>query len=135
MAQGSRLKVVAHPPGSRFITIMNADAVALALAGTKGRLQREQVEMQVEEVLQGLDPGKAGFVEALLFLFGWGSLSLPNVQWLASLALDCGATHPDLTKLAGIGMGGKYQGNMRRDLLQAFCHDNILPDPVPVEVT
>ena len=80
----------------------------------------------------GEDQDKCGFVQALLYLFGWGSLSLPNVQWLASLAIAADPSHPDLTALAGIGANGQYPNNMRRDLLNIFCKDDIIPEPVQV---
>ena len=83
----------------------------------------------------GEDQGKCGFVQALLYLFGWGSLSLPNVQWLASLAVSIGASHPDLTLLAGIGTNGQFANHMRRDLLARFCKDKVLPPLKEVEVT
>ena len=114
---------------------MDNQAVAMALVGRGGRLQQQDFQECMAEAGVEQVQDRCGLVEALLYLFGWGSLSLPNVQWLASLAVATGASHPDLTKLAGIGMNGKYPNHMRRDLLSLFCRDTILPEPVEVEVT
>ena len=36
--------------------------------------------------------------------------------------------------MAGIGAGGTFPGNMRRDLLRAFCPSMALPKPVQITV-
>ena len=62
------------------------------------------LQMQLEIEMEGLEDGGGGpgtdpLAEALLFLFGWGQLTLPNLQWLADCAVHSGRRHPDLLKL------------------------------------
>ena len=64
---------------------------------------------------------RSRLVEALLFLFGWGLLSAPAVQWLAAVVVQDGCTHPDLVRLSTVGTSGQWAGNARRDLLRKFA--------------
>ena len=68
-----------------------------------------------------VDQGGCSLVNALIYLFGWGLLSLPNVLWLANCAIEAGANDEELTVLATLGSSGKYAGNMRRDFGSSLC--------------
>ena len=91
--------------------------VARLLAGRGGRDQRNAYRHGdgADAVMRDAGGGCA-LVNALLYLFGWGILSLPNVQWIARSATEIGARDDELTILAEIGTKGLYAGNMRR-----FC--------------
>ena len=106
---------------------MDDKTVARALAGRGGRWQQSEFEPAGDE--------KCPLVDALLFLFSWGTLSLPEVNWLAKCSIASGASHRELDILAGLGASGEYKGNMRRDLLRNICKESFLPRPLPVEVT
>ena len=97
---------------------MDDAAVARLLADRGGRHQQAALVRLLDD-----DPmARSCFADALTNLFGWGALSLPNVQWLAScVKRDYAARpegHPDIDALAAIGASGEYPGNMRRDLLR-----------------
>ena len=111
---------------------MDNDAVFAALAGRGGRLQFEALGAEYDPG-EG-DDDKCDLVDALLYLFGWGLLSLPNINWLARCAVKAGAAHHELTLLAELGAHGLYPGNMRRDLLRNFCKGEKVPRPIEVSV-
>ena len=60
-------------------------------------------------------------------------LSAVLCQQLAHLALQDGAQHQDLLRLAMAGHWGQHQGNCHRDFMR-FCGQVAFPHPVPVKV-
>ena len=67
---------------------MNDADVAAAWLGRGGRLQQLDFEDEADMMSDFVDAmgdggEKCALVEALIFLFGWGRLSLPIVNWLA----------------------------------------------------
>ena len=107
--------------------------IASILAERGGRCQRMQFDRPSSSGEAMVD-SKCEFVDALLFMYGWGTLSMPNVNWLARTAILAGAAHPELSLLAELGGGGLYPGNMRRGLLRAFCKECKVPRPLEIEV-
>ena len=112
--------------------------VAAALLGRGGRLQQldfaDEADMFSDfDDAMGDGGEKCALVEALLFLFGWGRLSLPIVNWLAKAAISARAAHEELTVLASIGDGGKFPNNMRRDLMSHFCRGARVPRPLAID--
>ena len=90
----------------------------------------------VEESTMGDGMEICELVEALLFCFGWGLLSLPLVSWISRCAKKAGAAHAELDVLAGLGSNGLHPGNMRRDCLRHFVKGSTVPRPIlyPVPV-
>ena len=113
---------------------MDDAAVARVLMSRGGSAQQREIMNILRADEADEIPDTCEFAEALLFMFGWGIMSAPNIQWLASTAKLCGANHPDVDNIAGIGAAGLYAGNCRRDLLRAFGGDVRLPQPISIEV-
>ena len=95
---------------------MDDAATGRILIGRGGRLQDHAAREEAGGIYDGgdseadggapsedVDP-RCALVEALVFLFGWGILSLPNVVWIANCSIQAGAAHPDLTVLSRLGV-------------------------------
>ena len=115
---------------------MDDETVAFFLQDRGGRLQQGECYQTLGEDGMELntDAGDCPLARVLLNLWGWGLLSAPNLQWIASASKLSGASSGDLDKLASIGASGLYHNNMRRDLIRAFCAKATVPRPVLVEV-
>ena len=50
----------------------------------------------------------------------WGLMPTWKVQLIAEMAIDAGAKHPDLDRLAKLGSGGVHKNNMWRDLFARY---------------
>ena len=100
---------------------MDDAAVAWALLGRGGRLQQDYIAEEMDEVMGDAPPGDehCPLVEALLYLMGWGTLSLPNISWLARCAIASPTAHEELTIIAELGAHGEHPGNMRRGLFRS----------------
>lgn len=61
-------------------------------------------------------PKKSKLANLLLEHWAWGLLGASAVQVFASAAVQDGACHPDLNKLAAIGTSGANRRNCARDL-------------------
>ena len=70
----------------------------------------------------------------LLGLWAHGLLSAILIRDIADLAIQDGATHPQLFELAQAGTWGSHPGNAHRDLLRTFCPNVMLPQPFQVKV-
>ena len=53
----------------------------------------------------------------LIEKWGWGLISAPFLQQVASLSVEDGANHPDLKVLAKLGTSGKYPGKCHGELV------------------
>lgn len=116
------------------LSSMDSQTVAAILANHGGSHQRVAAAAAAASGrAAGVDP-PCEFADALLSLFGWGFLSAPHLQWLAATAQKAGANHPDVARLAALGSGGLYAGNMRRDVLRGFCRNSVLPAPLEIDV-
>ena len=83
----------------------------MEFGGYKQQLAKAKEEEEAER-----KPSK--LAAQLVEKWAWGAMSAPEVQLLASAALEDGLQHPDVAKLAKIGGSGKYPGNTHRDLLK-----------------
>lgn len=72
--------------------------------------------------------------DRLLEQWAWGLISTPQVQLLAAGALLDGAVRAELSTLAGLGGGGVWPGNTRRDLVHGFLRGLSMPLPAKVEI-
>ena len=81
-------------------------------------------EEEVKEEQADTKPSK--LAAALLSKWAWGSMSAPVVQALAAAAWEDGLAHDEVAKLARIGGGGKFPGNMHRDLMALTTPHNPL---------
>lgn len=107
------------------------DNVVRGMLSTRGgRLQR----LASAEFCLPAPAHRSSLVDALLSMVCWGSVSCPTARWLAKCALQDGASHPELSKLAGIGTEGTYPGNTRRDLLRQFMKRTTVPKCLLVRV-
>ena len=69
------------------------------------------------EKADGLEKHESPLASKLLHLWASGSLSAVMVRELANLALQDGADHPELVKLAQCGNWGAQPGNCHRQIL------------------
>ena len=86
------------------------------------------------EKADGLEKHESPLASKLLHLWASGSLSAVMVRELANLALQDGADHPELVKLAQCGNWGAQPGNCHRQILNKFCSDVMLPEPFSIKV-
>jgi len=86
------------------------------------------------EKADGLEKHESPLASKLLHLWASGSLSAVMVRELANLALQDGADHPELVKLAQCGNWGAQPGNCHRQILNKFCSDVMLPEPFNIKV-
>ena len=86
------------------------------------------------EKADGLEKHESPLASKLLHLWASGSLSAVMVRELANLALQDGADHPELVKLAQCGNWGAQPGNCHRQILNKFCSDVMLPEPFGIKV-
>ena len=113
---------------------MTDEDIERRLLDSGGRLQRDAAQEEAGGAVRG---PRCKLSEALLYLVGWGDISLPNMNWLARCALEgfqLGEPHADLVALAGLGASGEYPGNLRRDLFRKFVPSWDLPRPIAVAV-
>ena len=116
---------------------MNSDEIADRLRGRGGRLQSAEFDDDMSDGVP--ESQRCGLVEALLYLYGWGELSLPSLNWVGRCAMQAiedaiasGSPHEDLEAICKMGSYGEYPGNLRRDLFRHFAPDWNLPWPTPV---
>ena len=83
---------------------MDSDDIASQLRGRGGRLQSADFDDAMGDGFP--EPDRCDLVEALLYLYGWGELSLPSLSWVARCAMkaveesiDSGSAHVDLESL------------------------------------
>ena len=95
---------------------MDNYAVARALMGRGGSRQRVGFLGHMPEVMPP-EVGKSPLADALLFLFSWGMISMPVVNWLAKCAIEGDPNHPDLQKLAGLGAGWGLPGEYAKGFI------------------
>ena len=113
---------------------MDDRAIAEVLRDRGGSAQRMALSAAEDPDDVPMDGGDiCDLAEALLYLFGWGTLSLPNINWLARSAIKAGASHPELTVLAEMGGGGKFPNNMRRDMFRHFLKGAKVPRPLAIQ--
>eukprot|EP00971_Amphidinium_carterae_P329024 6461246-Amphidinium_carterae.4 len=72
---------------------------------------------------RGARPSK--LAKLLLEQWSWGHISAISLQAIAAAAEDDGCSHPDVSRLAGIGSRGVQAGNCSRDL-QAIVSVGVL---------
>ena len=78
---------------------MDAASVAFALRGRGGSRQQLELEAELPDdiPMESDDDSDCSdhceLVTALLYLFGWGFLSLPNMVWLAKMCYLLGQEH------------------------------------------
>ena len=93
----------ASVPGRREPSLdvtMDDRAIAEVLRDRGGSAQRMALAAAEDSDDVPMDGGDVcDLAEAFLYLFGWGTLSLPNINWLARSAIKAGASHPELTVL------------------------------------
>ena len=77
---------------------------------------------------------QSGLATKLLHLWSCGLLSAVLVRELAELAMQDGASHVELIKLAEAGAWGAHQGSAHRDIMSKFCSDVKLPEPFTLKV-
>jgi hypothetical protein len=70
----------------------------------------------------------------LLVRWGEGQLSASDVQELALLAAQSGATDAEVLFLSKLGSAGTQQGNISRDLKAAYLQGIAMPDPYMVTI-
>ena len=86
--------------------------IVASLYGRGGSIQRTAFDADLDDgdsSMAGSESSeneKCDLVEALLFLFGWGLLSMPLICWISRCAIKAGAHHPDLLVLANVGSAG-----------------------------
>ena len=111
--------------------IMDDRAIAEAL---RARMGGHLLSMELEGELEGVEERPAcPLTKALLTLFCWSDLSLPQISWLARCARESDPNHEDLKEIAQLGSWGKFPGNMRRDLLRWFTSDLVMPKPLRID--
>ena len=76
----------------------------------------------------------SGLATKLLHLWSCGLLSAVLVRELADLAMQDGASHVELIKLAEAGAWGAHHGSAHRDIMSKFCSDVKLPEPFTLKV-
>ena len=76
----------------------------------------------------------SGLATKLLHLWSCGLLSAVLVRELADLAMQDGASHDELIKLAEAGAWGAHHGSAHRDIMSKFCSDVKLPEPFTLKV-
>lgn len=77
---------------------------------------------------------QSGLANKLLGLWAHGILSAVMVRDLADLAIQDGASHPELLALAKAGGWGAQPGNAHRQIMSTFCPQVQLPDGFSVKV-
>ena len=117
MAKRLRGWQLEHESGRKALKAHKASAQAIAL-----------------EKANSLEKDESQLASKLLHLWASGSLSAVMVRELANLALQDGADHPELVKLAQCGNWGLQPGNVHKQLLNKFCSEVMLPDPFPIKV-
>ena len=71
--------------------------------------------------------------DRLVELSMWGILSPPMIQWLAAAAVADGLDKRPIADLAGLGAHGRYQANIRRDLVRAYPVCPAVPEAVLID--
>ena len=115
---------------------MDDAAVASQLLGRGGSHQSmEHIEEMNAMDIEPEAPHRCPLAEALLYLMGWGKLSLPDISWLARAAMASSPTDAELIKIGELGSCGEYPNNMRRDLFRSVITKQCqMPHPIPVSV-
>ena len=109
------------------------DIAAALRARMGGRAQAMAIDEEIEDADVGDVVGDCPLAQALLTLFCWSDLSLPQINWLARCARDSDTEHRDLVCIAELGDSGKYAGNMRRDLMRWFADDVVTLAPLRIQ--
>ena len=89
------------------------------------------------EKAQGLEKPagpQSGLANLLLHLWSSGILSATMVRQVAHLAMEAGASHNDLQKLASAGNWGRQSGNIHRQIMNKLCPHVMLPEPFHIKV-
>ena len=100
-------------------------------------LEKESGIRPVKVTRQPLEKGEqtqSVLASKLLHLWSTGVLSAVLVQSIADLAMQDGASHPELVKLASTGHWGAQSGNCHRQILNRFCPEVHLAEPFKVKV-
>ena len=103
------------------------------------RLRGWQMEMETgrKKIGKNEEPtstSHSGLATKLLHLWSRGLLSAVLVRELADLALQDGASHAELIKLAEAGAWGAHTGNAHIQIMRKFCSDVKLPEPFTLKV-
>ena len=76
---------------------------------------------------------KSLLADRLVEIGMWGILSPPMIQWLAAAAVADGLDKRPIVDLAGLGAHGRYQANIRRDLMRAYPVCPAVPEAVLID--
>ena len=84
------------------------------------QVQRKGKALEKVHALENAEPNPSSLATRLLHLWGSGLLSATMIRELASLAMEDGASHPELIKLAESGNWGAQPGNIHKQVMKKF---------------
>lgn len=67
----------------------------------------------------------SSLARVLLTKWAWGDISTPMLQQIAQAAVQDGASHVELVKLAKLGHSGQYPGNMHAELARKLAKSHV----------
>jgi hypothetical protein len=95
---------------------------------------RKKVALEKAQGLEKPAGPQSGLANLLLHLWSSGILSATMVRQVAHLAMEAGASHNDLQKLASAGNWGRQSGNIHRQIMNKLCPHVMLPEPFHIKV-
>ena len=101
---------------------------------SRRQVARKGKALEKASALEKAEPNPSSLATKLLHLWGSGLLSATMIRELASLAMEDGASHPELVKLAESGNWGAQPGNIHRQVMGKFCSNVKLAEPFKVTV-